>query len=190
MLHLFLNNPSKSFYVREITRLVDEQINSVRRELANMLEVGIVSSETVDNKLYYRVNQRYEFYTPFRAIFGDDAAKLAVAHEQDESLTAALDAIKQLKGVTALIVAGVLVDGSVSPVDMIVAGSFDKAKLARLVARIEKTEGRDINYATLTSDELYYRLSVRDRFIAEVVDTKHDVLVDKHTILTPQKEQK
>ena len=36
LLHLFLNNPGKAFYVREITRLVDEQINSVRRELANI----------------------------------------------------------------------------------------------------------------------------------------------------------
>ena len=37
LLHLFLNNPGKSFYVREITRKIDEQINSVRRELSNML---------------------------------------------------------------------------------------------------------------------------------------------------------
>lgn len=64
LLHLFLNNPGKAFYVREITRLVDEQINSVRRELANMLEVGIITSQNTDNRLYYEVNQRYEHYLP------------------------------------------------------------------------------------------------------------------------------
>ena len=62
LLHLFLNNPGKSFYVREITRLIDEQINSVRRELANMLNVGIITCKEADNKLYYEVNQRYEHY--------------------------------------------------------------------------------------------------------------------------------
>lgn len=31
LLHLFLNNPGQPFYVREITRKIDEQINSVRR---------------------------------------------------------------------------------------------------------------------------------------------------------------
>jgi predicted transcriptional regulator len=56
LLHLFLNHPGQSFYVREITRLVDEQINSVRRELSNMLEVGVILSNTADNKLYYEVN--------------------------------------------------------------------------------------------------------------------------------------
>ena len=62
LLHLFLSNPNKSFYVREITRLIDEQINSVRRELANMLEVGIITSDSADNKLYYSVNQKYEHF--------------------------------------------------------------------------------------------------------------------------------
>src|SRR5665648_747028 len=71
LLHLFLNNPGKAFYVREITRLIDEQINSVRRELSNMLEVGIITSDSADNKLYYEVDQRYEHYVPLRAIFAD-----------------------------------------------------------------------------------------------------------------------
>src|SRR5450830_1071803 len=71
LLHLFLNNPGQPFYVREITRKIEEQINSVRRELSNMLEVGIITSDSADNKLYYQVNQRYEYYVPLRAIFGD-----------------------------------------------------------------------------------------------------------------------
>ena len=57
LLKLFLNNPDSSYYVREITRLIDEQINSVRRELSNMLKIGIITSENVENKLYYKVNQ-------------------------------------------------------------------------------------------------------------------------------------
>ena len=34
LLQLFYSNPNRSFYVREITRKIDEQINSVRRELS------------------------------------------------------------------------------------------------------------------------------------------------------------
>ena len=67
LLHLFLNNPGKSYYVREITRLIDEQINSVRRELSNMLSVGIIKSSEAENKLYYEVNQKYEFQSIFVA---------------------------------------------------------------------------------------------------------------------------
>ena len=41
LLKLFYSNPNRPFYVREITRKIDEQINSVRRELANLLSIGI-----------------------------------------------------------------------------------------------------------------------------------------------------
>ena len=35
LLALFLTHPNESFYVREITRRLGEQINSIRRELAS-----------------------------------------------------------------------------------------------------------------------------------------------------------
>src|SRR5687768_1219863 len=73
LLHLFLNNPNRAFYVREITRKIDEQINSVRRELANMLSIGIIQSDSSNNRLYYEVNQSYTFYEPLKAIFGDSS---------------------------------------------------------------------------------------------------------------------
>src|SRR5262249_23528255 len=74
LLQLFYSNPNRSFYVREITRKIDEQINSVRRELANLLSIGIISSENTNNKLYYEVNQHYEFHQALSAIFGGGVA--------------------------------------------------------------------------------------------------------------------
>src|SRR5476651_924000 len=71
LLQLFYSNPNRSFYVREITRKIDEQINSVRRELSNLLSIGIITSDNNNNKLYYEVNQKYEYYQPLREIFGD-----------------------------------------------------------------------------------------------------------------------
>src|SRR3954453_10637165 len=70
LLQLFYSNPNRSFYVREITRKIDEQINSVRRELANLLSLGIIKSDQNNNRLYYEVSQDYEFYTPLSMVFG------------------------------------------------------------------------------------------------------------------------
>src|SRR5438270_4261346 len=70
LLQLFYSNPNRSFYVREITRKIDEQINSVRRELANLLNVGLITSDTTNNRVYYEVDQKYEFYAPLQEIFG------------------------------------------------------------------------------------------------------------------------
>ena len=181
LLHLFLNNPGKAFYVREITRLIDEQINSVRRELANMLEVGVITSDSADNKLYYEINQRYEYYVPFRAIFADE--RIEAPSAPVTTVNKWQDLIASLPGLRLAIAAGVLVRGSASSVDLVLVGDVPAAKLKVAVKHIEKTEGRELNYSLLSYDEFYYRLSVRDRFITEILNGKHAVLVDTDTIL-------
>lgn len=181
LLHLFLNNPGKAFYVREITRLIDEQINSVRRELSNMLEVGIITSDSADNKLYYEVNQRYDYYVPFRAIFADEhISSKNTAHASGEDLS---DLMKDLKGLRLAVLAGVLVRGAVSSVDLLLVGDVPPVKVKNIVKQIEKREARELNYSVLSYDEFYYRLSVRDKFITEILNGKHTVLADTDNIL-------
>lgn len=184
LLHLFMDNPGKAFYVREITRLIDEQINSVRRELANMLEVGVISSDSADNKLYYEVNQRYQYYVPLRAIFADEKVETVVAENGDSQWS---EELKQLPGVRIAVTAGVLVRGSSSTIDLLLVGNIPTAKLKIAIKTLERSEGREINYATMGYDEFYYRLSVRDKFIVEIVNDKHSVLVDTDNLLTGQK---
>src|SRR5471030_3208683 len=75
LLRLFFSNPNRSFYVREITRKIDEQINSVRRELSNLLSIGIITSDNTNNKLYYEVNQKFEYFEPLQQIFGGGVKK-------------------------------------------------------------------------------------------------------------------
>src|SRR5476649_1876382 len=121
LLHLFLNNPGKSFYVREITRKIDEQINSVRRELSNMLEVGIITSDSSDNKLYYQVNQRYDYYVPLRAIFsdGDNNIKAIAVEPIDSSIEKYGSEIRDISGLRLAIFSGVLAKGSNTVVDVL-----------------------------------------------------------------------
>ena len=182
LLHLFLNNPGKAFYVRETTRLIDEQINSVRRELANMLEVGVITSDSADNKLYYEVNQRYEHYAPLRAMFGD-AKQAGTPHHTKTTVPEWHKAISKLSGVRVAVAAGILVKGSASQVDLLLVGDLSAAKVKALTGAIEKSEGRELGYSILSYDEFYYRLSVRDKFITAVLTNKHDVIVDTDNIL-------
>ncbi|HJM04376.1 MAG TPA: winged helix-turn-helix domain-containing protein [Candidatus Saccharimonadaceae bacterium] len=187
LLHLFLNHPGQSFYVREITRIIDEQINSVRRELANMLEVGVITSDSADNKLYYQVNQRYEFYTALRAIFANepiDATAPSRVAEKDAVNEQYLSAVAGLSSLRVAIIAGVLVKGSTSPVDVLMVGSVSAAKAKSAMAIIEKLEGREINYSVMPYEEFYYRLSVRDKFLTQILNTKHTVAIDKDSVLS------
>lgn len=176
LLHLFLSNPGKSFYVREITRLIDEQINSVRRELANMLEVGVITSDSADNKLYYEVNQRYEHFVPLKAIFTGETSQQLTSPDNDKVWEKMLLEIPSLH---LVITAGVLVKGSSSTVDLLLVGDVPSVKMKKIMKKIESLEGREVNYAVLSYDEFYYRHSVRDRFITAILSGKHSVLIDR-----------
>jgi len=179
LLYLFLNNLEKSFYVREITRMIDEQINSVRRELANMVSVGIVKQDAIDNKLYYSVNEDYPYVKPLMVIFSDknnDDKKPASASWEDS--------IKRIRGLKIAITAGKLDIGSIASVDLLLVGdNMSAVAIKNLIKRIEKAKKSEITYAIMTYDDFYYRMSVKDRFIMDIIRNKHSVLVDTEGIM-------
>ena len=179
LLYLFLNNLEKSFYVREITRMIDEQINSVRRELANMVSVGIVKQDAIDNKLYYSVNEDYPYVKPLMVIFSDK-------NNDDKKPSSASweDSIKRIRGLKIAITAGKLDIGSIASVDLLLVGdNMSALAIKNLIKRIEKAKKSEINYAIMTYDDFYYRMSVKDRFIMDMIRNKHSVLLDTEGIM-------
>lgn len=180
LLHLFLNNPNRAFYVREITRKIDEQINSVRRELANMLSIGIIKSETSNNRLYYEINQDYQHYEPLKQIFGDSGSSEAAKVVENNDWSKRL---KPLGDVRVALFAGSLVKGSASDVDVLIAGDVNKTQTKKFLKELEEEEGRSLNYSLMSYEDFYYRLSIRDKFVTTIVGGKYTVLADTENIL-------
>lgn len=195
MLQLFYGNVNRSFYVREITRKIDEQINSVRRELANLLSIGIISSETNNNRLYYEVNQKYDYYTALAAIFGDQpivAAKVGTTKATSKAKDAPtatnndsedIKAIKSLGNVELALLTGQFTRDSSVAIDFLLIGDINSTKLTKYIEELEAKEGKEIRYACMPVSEFDYRRQVNDRFITTVVEAKKQILIDKHSKL-------
>lgn len=200
MLQLFYSNPNRSFYVREITRKIDEQINSVRRELANLLNVGIIVSDTTNNRLYYEVNQEFEFYAPLKEIFGGGGAAPAKAKAQPGAEVTAAPApskktavtggsaadqerIKALGNVDLAIYTGQFTRDEASGVDLLIVGEINQNSLTKLVTELEAQEGKEIRYTHMPLEEFGYRRQINDRFLTTVLESKIQILVDKNSIL-------
>lgn len=184
-MELFYSNPNRSFYVREITRKIDEQINSVRRELANLLNIGIIVSENTNNRLYYEVNQKFTYYSPLSEIFGAGAGD-GVASPKTKSTTSGAsydDDLKQLGNVELALFTGQFTRDDSSGVDFLIVGNLNEHQVHKYVAELEVKEGKDIRYTTLSPDEFEYRKKINDRFITTVLLSKKQVLIDKNNIL-------
>ncbi len=183
LLQLFYSNPNRSFYVREITRKIDEQINSVRRELSNLLNVGIISSETTNNKLYYEVNQDYEFHKPLSEIFGANNS------DSKESAGAEPDSLKSVGRVDLALFTGKLTRDDRSGADFVIVGDINQTQLVKYVGELEKKEGYELRYVVFTPKEFNYRRQMNDRFLTSIIESKKQVLVDKAGIFTAKSDK-
>lgn len=180
LLQLFLANPGRSFYVRELTRKIDEQINSVRRELANLLGIGIIKSDSVNNKLYYEINQGYKHFKALQSIFSVELP------QQDVSPASQGDLLKRLQAVGSfdiVIATGALIGQEGSDIDLTLVGSSNKQKLEKLIKTVELEEGNPIRYTVIAESEFKYRLDIKDRFIATLLAGRHTVLTDESGLL-------
>mgnify|MGYP001294646946 CR=1 FL=1 len=182
LLELFYSNPNRQFYVREITRKIDEQINSVRRELANLLNIGIIVSESTDNnRLYYEVNQNFEYYQPLSEIFGNKAVAAGGAAMQTP--VGKLDEeFKALGNIEVALYTGQFTRDESSGIDVLLVGNVNQNQVNKYIADLEAQEGKEIRYAVLTPADFEYRRKIRDRFIATVEASKKQVLVDKYNV--------
>lgn len=185
LLNLFLANPEKSYYVREITRLIDEQVNSVRRELKNLEESKVVKSTSEERKVFYGINQRFKYYIPLRAIFaGTEISENIRKENSPEFVDKWQERVSRIEDkVDVLVVSGVFVADSESNVDMLLVGDNRGGKLSAWASDIESQEGRELNYAILANEDFYYRYTTKDTFVSQIFSNSHHVVIDKEEII-------
>jgi len=187
LLQLFYSNPNRSFFVREITRKIDEQINSVRRELSNLLNIGIITSETTNNKLYYEVNQKFEYYEPLKEIFGGGVKKSVKRTDTgtaDEAAETGLDAVGHVE---LAIYTGQFTRDESSGIDFLVVGDVNPNALRKYVTELEGKENKSLRYTVMTLPDFTYRRQINDRFVTGVLNSKKQVLTDVHNVLGEKK---
>jgi predicted transcriptional regulator len=189
LLQLFYSNPNRSFYVREITRKIDEQINSVRRELSNLLSIGIITSDNTNNKLYYEVNQKYEFYEPLQQIFGKGMKKTKRSTPADEDGDGIVDELKAVGHIDLAVYTGQFTRDDSAGVDFLVVGQVNPNALQKYVDELEKKENKSLRYAVMTLPDFQYRQQIRDRFATSIARAKKQVLVDTYNLLGDEQEE-
>ncbi len=181
LLSLFLNNPNRPYYVREITRKIDEQINSVRRELSNLLAIGIVRSDSNNNRLYYEVNQKYQFYAPLRSIFTNISLEEETDLKDTREDNELLKKLKATGNVQIAFETGTFVRDHAAGTDFFIMGDVNRARVAKFMNELEHDLGREINYTVMTPEEYSYRQRLNDRFLASVMAAKKIILVDERS---------
>lgn len=179
LLSLFFSSPDQSFYVREITRVIEEQINSVRRELLNLESIGVVKNETYDNKVYYSANQKHPYAHALTEIF---SKKIIANKDKDVKTSGWEEYVRPVKKYLAAMMLTNRIPGQ-EGIDLLVIGDDKTKKLTHWAEMIEKKLGKPLNYVIFSVEDFLYRKSVRDRFIIEILDMDVSELIDPDKII-------
>lgn len=187
LLKLFFDHPEQLFFVRELTRTVNTQINAVRRELMNLSELGIVrvveelgrehvnlSLENVpkglNKKKYYQLNKSFVLFPELSSLF----SKSHLMIEKD-----LLNQLKGLGQVYYLCLSGFFTNVANPSTDMLIVGNVNKEALVRIIKQFEEKMQREINYTTMSLKEFEYRRDITDKFLYDILVNTKIVAIDQ-----------
>ncbi len=184
ILKLFLFNSDQRFYIRQVARKLDLQVNSARRELENLRELGLLlvgdkePSKEVDNKKNKKkIQEKYYYADKDFVLFGELRslmAKAQVLYKKDF-----LESIKQIGNPRLVILSGLFVNNNRSPVDLLIVGRTEKKKTRQVIERLEKDLGAEVNFTVMSTQEFKYRSDITDIFLYNILETKNIVVIDK-----------
>ncbi|HLD21484.1 MAG TPA: winged helix-turn-helix domain-containing protein [Patescibacteria group bacterium] len=169
LFRLFFTHPEQEYFVRELVRTVGEQINSVRRELQNLEEVGIVKSEERDQKKFYTVNQAFVLYPELRAFIIKSRLTLEKRFIQ---------AIRTCGSIQYLALTGHFVSDAQAPVDLFIVGTVQRQKLNILLDKFKESFGMQLRFTVMTRDEYLYRKDITDKFLYDMMNGKKIIVVN------------
>lgn len=154
---LFLFNAEQEYFIRELTRKLDEQINSVRRELDNLKKIGLLKSKTKNRKKYYVVDKNFIAFNELKSIFLKAAS--------DKDLIA--KKIAKCGEVEFMVLSGIFVEKN-STVDLLMVGKIDKQKLEEVLSA-EIESDKPVRYSILSQEEFIYRVKCKDKFLMDIL---------------------
>ena len=164
--HFFLH-PSEKFFVRQLTRDLNEQINAVRRELDSLKTIWLLKCIESMWKKYFFLNRDFVFYSELSSMM----------HKNFIINTDLKKELSKLWDIEFLSISWVFVNKQ-SEVDIFIVWEMSAETLQNYLNKELWDKG--VNFAILDKKEFNYRLEINDSFILSILRDKDSlVLINK-----------
>jgi hypothetical protein len=167
---LFTTGINRPYYVREISRAIDERLNAVRRELEILSKIGMLSSYDSKRRKYYELRQDFILLDELTSIM------VKAGPQIDDGL---FKNIKNIGDVHFACASGVFTNAENAPTDLLVIGNIDEKKLDVFAKRVEHQVGHEITYTPITLNEYKYRRNFNDMFLRQIFTQPYKTIVNK-----------
>lgn len=171
VLKLFLYSPEKSFECKTISKILEVGTSVINKHLKNLAEIKFLIQKNISGKKLLGVNKNFGFYAELKELI----VKTSPASKGK--------IIKQLNDsgkIKLALISGVFVNSDISRADLLVVGDNIKLKkFDKFINNLGAEVGKEIDYALMTTKEFNYRYDMYDRFVRDLLDFKHEKLINK-----------
>ena len=161
VLKLFVFNPDKEYYIREIERLTKEPFDPLRMELRRLENVGLLKSRASGRQKYYNMNTSHKLFPEIKSII-----------LKTVGIGDLLGSALSRKDIEAAFIYGSYakdVEHTESDIDIFVIGDISSKELQGAISDIENTTKREINPTIYSVEELREKYKSKNSFIAGVL---------------------
>jgi len=162
LLTLFVLNPDTDYYLKGLVRHLNENNNSVRRELNRLEAVGFLSARRAGNVKYYRLNRSCPIYPEIKGLVLKTSGIASV-------LQAHLDEIGQIDQAFLYGSFATGKEHALSDIDLLIVGQVDLTRLRQRLREAERELGREINETVYSHDEFAQRLRDGDPLLQRIM---------------------
>lgn len=167
IMRLFVFNAGQTFSPKEVSKRAKVSPAQGRRELAVLSKAGLIKKKAKGFTLDYSYP-----YLPAISNFLVDATPLS-----DKEI---IRRISRAGSVKFVLISGVFLHDKDARVDILVVGDhLSQAKLVASVSGIEAELGKELRYAAFETADFRYRLGIYDKLILDILDSKHEKILNK-----------
>lgn len=165
LLRQFLENQDQEFFIRELTRILDEQINSLRRELENLEAIGLLKSTERNRRKFYRVNPHFHLLHELTSVI----------RKTNEGNDDFLKKLSKLGDLDILVLSGAFLGQTGADADVFIVGGIDKDKVQTFIDT--QFPDQKIKYVLMTREDFLYRITLSDKFVQKVFSDKDNIVL-------------
>lgn len=170
LLSFFLASPNRTFATSELSKRLRISAQALTKALKDLIEFDLVRQAPGGRGNLYIINKKHKQLPELRK----SLARTQKSYE-DELFVA----IKKLGKIEAAYLSGIFTGHPELPVDLLVIGKVNLGQLSKLLDICKRTMHHDVNYSIMTPQEFQMRKDTFDRFIKDIFDYDHVVVLEK-----------
>lgn len=163
VLALLLLHPEQQYHQREIARMTGTVSGTLSRELAKLVEAGLLLKVAIGNQMHYRANRQCLVFEELASILRKTSGLADILSEALLPLAAQIE---------CAFVFGSMASGkasAASDIDLMLIGDADFAEVIRVLYPLQERLGREINPKTYRRAEWHALAKQQGAFIREIL---------------------